>query len=99
MSVHGLGCGICQEAYALWHQCAVDCTQWCRRKKIVSRVAGSIYVTCLHQCSVLSMSHGVRLIMRGTAECTARKTAEREYPDKPAICAPVVMLKKQEIHV
>ena len=100
MSVHGPGCGMCQEAYVLWHQCAVDCTQRCSRKKIVSRIAGRIYVTCLHQCSVLSMSHGVRLIMRGTAECNARKTAEREYPDKHAIGAHVVMLSRQEeIHV
>ena len=98
-SVHGPGCGMCQEAYAPWHQCAVDCTQRCSLKEIVSRVAGSVYVTCMHHCSVVSTSHGVRLIMRGTAECNARKTAEREYPDKHAICAHVVLLSRQEIHV
>ena len=87
MSVHGPGCGMCQEAYAPWHQCAVDCTQRCRRKKIVSRIAGSIYVTCLHQGSALSTSHGVR---RGTAECGAPPPPPRNsQADPPCQAAPV----------
>ena len=29
------------------------------------------------------MSYGVRLIIRGTAECSARKTVGRKYPPPP----------------
>ena len=35
-----------------------------------------------HQASVLSKSQGVLLMMRGIAECNARKTVGREYPNQ-----------------
>ena len=38
------------------------------------------------------------LTMRGAAEYRARKPADREWPDKPAICAPDVTLKRPAIH-
>ena len=37
--------------------------------------------------------------MRGTAECNARKTEDREYPERQDICAQDVMLMRHEIHV
>ena len=37
--------------------------------------------------------------MRGTGECNARKTDDREYPKRQAICAQDVMLRRHRIHV
>ena len=53
----------------------------------MSRVAGKKYTTWQHQARVLSTSQGVLLIILGTAECSARKTVDRGYPDKQANCA------------
>ena len=53
---------------------------------MLSCVAGNVNTTWQHHWSVLSTSQGVLLIMRGTAECSARQMVERWYPDKQANC-------------
>ena len=68
-------------------------------EKTVSRVAGKKYTTWQHQLRVLSTSQGVLLIIRGTAECSARKTVDRGYPDKQANCAQEATLKRQPAQV
>ena len=65
----------------------------------MSRVAGKKYTTWQHQLRVLSTSQGVLLIIRGTAECSARKTVDRGYPDKQANCAQEATLKRQPAQV
>ena len=90
---------MCQEAYARPDQTAWFFTHRCRQKKIVSRVAGRVYVIWQHQASVLSKSHGVLLMMRGSAESNARKTVGREYPERHATCAEEVMLRRQAIQL
>ena len=54
---------------------------------MVSRVASKMYTTWQHQLRVLSTSHGVLVMIRGTTECSARKNVDRAYPDKQANCA------------
>ena len=95
MALHGPGCGMCQEAYAAGDHTACAWSQRRRRKKTVSRVAGRKYTTWQHQPRVLSTSQGVLLIIRGTAECSARKTVDRGYPDKQANCAQEATLRRQ----
>ena len=83
---------MCDDAYALSDHTACARTQRCSQKKMVSLVQGKTYVTWRYHCRVLSTSQGVQLNMQGTAECNARKTEAREYPEKHAICAQDVML-------
>ena len=93
--LHGLACGLCHDAYAWSDQSVWPYSHLCSLKKSVSRVHGKIYVAWQHHWSVLSTSHGVLLMMRGTAECSARKTVLLVYPDSIASCDQDVRLSGQ----
>ena len=68
-----------------------------RRRNTVSFVAGRMHTAWRHHWRVLPTSQGFRLIMRGTAECNARKTVDLEYPDRHAIWAQEVILHRHTI--
>ena len=66
---------------------------------MVSRVASKTNTTWQHHWRVLSTSHGVQLMIHGTAECSARKIFDRGYADKQANCAQDAILRRQPAQV
>ena len=97
--LHGPACGMCHKADACSDQTAWLCSHLCSLKNKVSCVHGKIYVAWQHHLSVLSTSHSVLLMTRGTAQCSARKTVLLVYPESIASCDHDVRLRRHPSHV